>query len=256
MKLLAPLLFFGAHAGKEELQAQCDAAKTVYPECGCNTMPGNGRQVFWKGGKGGKQLLGVQDNADASLFMVSIPDAQSTFSFRDEDANNFTGDYKVFLQFARHKCGVSFLEGVADGSVQFDFVDQYAAYGGNVQSSHVDQIHTRPGTAFATGTAPAKKYWTVTVQGYSANTLQSSEQIHNAAKSRGDLPYDGKSDAHSKKKDQVMVFVSGLSGVTFSDTQRDECLKGAFVGVAACETEGCANEPNDTDCMGLGHLYW
>jgi hypothetical protein len=220
-------------------------------------MPNNGRMVYWKGSKVGKNLLGVQDNNDVGLFMISIRDEQGSFHFRDENADDFTSDYKVFLQFARHKCGVSFLDKVASKAVSFDFVDSYAAYGGNVQSSHYDKLDELDGSAFSSGNAPSsKKYWSVTVQGYSADTLQSSKQIHNAAKMRGDLPYDGKNDVHATKKDQVMVFVSGLSQVTFSDKQLDECFSGAMVGVAACETTGCANEPNDTDCMGLGHIFW
>ena len=63
------------------------------------------------------------------MFMVSITDQQSSFTFRDPSASDYSADYKFYLQFVRHKCGVSFVEAVADGTVQFDFVDQYAGTG-------------------------------------------------------------------------------------------------------------------------------
>lgn len=249
MKILAPLLgLLGVQGGKEENEAQCAAAKTVYPECPCT-------DVFWKGGKLSKAMVpGVQDNNDMGMFMASIPDNASTWKFRDPNHANFNPNYRIYLQFARHKCGVSFVEGVASGDVKFHFMDQYAAYSGVVHKSSVEKFD-HPTSAFASGSAPAKKYWTVTVQGFSKNTLQSMVQIHNAEKTRGDLPYDPKSGAFAVKKDQVLVFVTGLKEVTFSAAQREACLTGAFVGVREWDGVSDANDESQ-QCMGLAHLYW
>jgi len=243
MKLWAPLLLLGADAasarGKAEVAAQCEAAKTVYPDCACS-------DVFWKGGKQSRLTF---QNDNTAFFMISIPDDASAWKFRDSSHANFDPDYSIFLQFARHKCGVSFVDEVAKGSVQFHFMDQYAAYGGNVYASQVEKFD-HPTTAFATGSVPAKKYWTVTVQGESANTLQSSTQLHNPSKNRGDLPFEAKSGTFSTKKDQVLVFVTGLENVSFSDAQKDACLASGFVGVK----QGSGSD--ETECMGLAHLYW
>ena len=120
MKLWAPLLLFGADAastrGKEEVAAQCEAAKTVYPNCGCS-------DIYWKGAKQSRVLF---QNDNAATFMISIPDDAAAWKFRDENAANFDPNYSIFLQFARHKCGVSFIDAVANGDVQFHFMDQYA----------------------------------------------------------------------------------------------------------------------------------
>merc|ERR1712241_1229172 len=98
---------------------------------------------------------------------------------------------------------------------------------------------------------PPKKMETVTVQGFSGNSLQSMPQLHNAQKMRGDIPYDAKNGAVVVKKDQVLVYVTGLETVTFTDTQRDTCLATAMVGVM----QG-SEEVDATECMGLAHLYW
>jgi len=243
MKLWAPLLLFGADAastrGKEEVAAQCEAAKTVYPDCGCS-------DIYWKGGKLSKMSF---QNNNAATFMANIPDDAAAWKFRDESHANFDPNYSIFLQFARHKCGVSFVDAVANGDVQFHFMDQYAAYGATTYASQVEKFD-HPSSAFATGSAPAKKYWTVTVQGESANTLQSDTQLHNPSKNRGDLPFDAKSAVHSTKKDQVMVFVTGLENVEFSAAQQDACLASGFVGVK----QGTGKD--ETECLGLAHLYW
>jgi len=241
MKLFSAFLgFLGVQAGKEEVIAQCNAAKTVYPDCACS-------EVFWKGGK--LSRLTFQDN-NVGMFMASIPDDAAAWKFRDESHANFNPDYNIFLQFARHKCGVSFVDAVANGDLEFHFMDQVSAYSGTVYTSAVEKFD-HPSSAFATGSAPAKKYWTVTVQGSSANTLQSAVQLHNPSKNRGDLPFDAKSGAFSVKKDQVLVFVTGLENVEFSAAQRDACLTSGFVGVMES-----AGDKDETECMGLAHLYW
>lgn len=120
MKLLAPLLLCGAMAGKEEIAAQCEASKTVFPDCTCSS-------IFWKGGKMSKALIpGRQDSDDVAFVQVSIPDDASTWKFRDSSHANFNPNYKIYLQFVRHKCGVTFLEGVVNGDIKFHFMDSYA----------------------------------------------------------------------------------------------------------------------------------
>ena len=74
--------------------------------------------------------------------------------------------------------------------------------------------------------------------------------MHNPTKGRGDLPYDQKQDVFSAKKDQVLVFVTGLENVVFSDAQKAECLTSGFVGVKP------GTGTDETECMGLAHLYW
>jgi len=47
-----------------------------------------------------------------------------------------------------------------------------------------------------------------------------------------------------------MVFVTGLENVVFSDAQKDACLTSGFVGVK----QGTGTD--ETECLGLAHLYW
>lgn len=92
---------------------------------------------------------------------------------------------------------------------------------------------------------------------YSAtNTLKKFPQIHNDARTRGDLPYAIKTDSFPNKNDQVMIFVEGMSDVTITDAQIETCFANAFVAVAECQNAGCVDEPDDTDCVNLAHFYW
>lgn len=243
MKLLSAIVgYLGVQAGKEEDDAQCARAMTFpgYENCRCS-------DVFWKGGK--QSRVTYQDSTSA-MFMSSIPDNAGSWRFRDESHAAFDPNYSIILQFVRKNCGVSFLTEVAAGNVKFEFMDQYAAYSGTTFQSQVEKF-SAGSDYFANGNVPAKKMETVTVQGFSGNTLQSMPQLHNAAKMRGDIPYDAKNDAVVVKKDQVLVYVTGLETVTFTDAQRDACLAGAMVGVM----QG-SEEEDATECMGLAHLYW
>lgn len=253
MKLLAPLLLsgtLGTLTKREKYEIQCGKTQTVaeYANCPCLDW-------FWKGGKLGKNLIsGLQDAGRVKMFQVSVPDQQASFSFRDADADNYDPDYKVFLQFVKYKCGVNFLEKVADGTVKFHFMDSYAAYSGNVYQSDFVEKYDYDSSAYST--KPPKKNWSVSVQMHATNTLQKSAQVHNDAKMRGDIPYNGKSDSFPDKKDQIMVFVEGMDTVSITDDQVEMCFANAFIAVAQCENDGCIDEPDWTDCVNLAHIYW
>jgi hypothetical protein len=68
----------------------------------------------------------------------------------------------------------------------------------------------------------------------------------------GDMPFIAKTATYVTKKDQVMAYVTGLSAVNFSDAQLETCLTSGFVGTAELNGE----VKDETQCMGLAHLYW
>jgi hypothetical protein len=65
-------------------------------------------------------------NGDVSLFMFSLFNDSGFWDFRDSTESDYNPNGQFFLQFARHKCGVSFIDAVADGTVKFHFMDQYS----------------------------------------------------------------------------------------------------------------------------------
>jgi len=180
------------------------------------------------------------------MSLVNIPDNAGYWKFRDQTSDVFNKNFRIFLQFVRHKCGNSFMDGLADGSVKVHFMDTYAAYSADVYVSQIEKYA-------AMSNAPAKKYWSMTVQGHTGNNLEFSALPHNANKLRGDMPFSAKTQEFNTRKDQIQVLFTGLDDVVFSDAQLDACLTGAFVGVQ--EWDGSTME-NHSECVALSHIYW
>jgi hypothetical protein len=249
MKLLAPLLgLLGVQGQKQGIIDQCTAATEFYPNCKC-------ADVFWKGGKVSKILW---QNNEMGYFQFSVPDNAGAWKFRTG-----ASDFKFFLQFQRGKCGVSFLDKVAAGDVKFEFMDAYPAYSAPVFVSAVEKF-ARDGFTPSVGNANPgpKKHWTVTVQGGSSPsdgdfaTMQKLPMLNapdNANKARGDAPYFWKTDSFVTKKDVVYTLVTGLDNVEWAtDAHREGCLASGFVGIMPSDNF----ESDETECMGLAHLYW
>jgi hypothetical protein len=247
---------------KCKLSNQCERAKDFYGDCNCQDW-------FWKGGKLGKNLIaGRQDDNDVAMFQISIPDGQSTFSFRDPDSSKpYVDSYKVFLQFARKNCGPQVLDAMVatddngNHPLQFHFMDAVQVYSGQYRSSFVEKYDGYDASAYVS--KPPKKQWAVTVQFHATTPMEDAVlHLHSDVKKRADLPYTATKTngnievSFPKKKDQLVVFVTGLKDVTMTDAQLESCFRTAFVGVAMCENEGCVDEPNSTECANLAHIYW
>ena len=83
--------------------------------------------------------------------------------------------------------------------------------------------------------------------------MESSPMIHNDKKRRGDIPYDGKTNQFNTKKDQVLLFISGLEN-NWDYEKKPDCLTSAFVGVKQETTLPLDDEHYEG--IALSHIYW
>ena len=58
--------------------------------------------------------------------MTTIFNQTKTGSTSDvTSAKRYNPNFHIFLQWSRDKCGMDFLNGIEDGSIRFDAMDQY-----------------------------------------------------------------------------------------------------------------------------------
>ena len=59
-------------------------------------------------------------------FFSTIFNQTKTGSTSDvTSAKRYNPNFHIFLQWSRDKCGMDFLNGIEDGSIRFDAMDQY-----------------------------------------------------------------------------------------------------------------------------------